>query len=678
MAADADEVSRLQRRLDRERRARREAEAIAERSTRQLYEALCDLTESANVLKVVAAVTTAANEATCLEDAVHVCLAEICGHTGWTVGHALTIGADHRDELVSLRAWCTPDGTDYGEFVAASQQVVFDRGVGLPGRVLATGKTAWIADITTDPNFPRGRAAADVGLHGAFAFPVLVRNEVRAVLEFFSPHTQPLGSALERVMDNVGAQLGRVIERDDAEERLVHQAMHDALTGLPNRALMTDRLEQAIARSDRYGSALQVLFLDIDDFKTINDSLGHAAGDRVLTEIADRLSRCLRKTDTVARTGRTTVARLGGDEFGVVLEDCSDAAAVADRIFTALDPPIVVDGQEVFISASIGGAGAAADGDGSDNILRSADAAMYVAKAQGKARFAKFDPSMHSAVRQRLSLANDLRRAIEGDQLTVHYQPQTSAGDGSIVCAEALVRWNHPSEGLIGPNTFIPLAEETGLIVPIGEWVLATACRQAVAWQQEDGPYRHASVAVNVSGRQLMEPDFAEVVSRILETTKLDPRRLCLEVTESVLVENTAQTAPIFRALKDLGLSFAVDDFGTGYSSLSSLQRFPIDVLKIDQSFVARLTDDSDAGTIVLAVIRLAHNLGLEVVAEGVETLAQLAQLRDYGCDHLQGYLFSRPVPAADLGPIDHLAGAYPSPHPPAGGTVVRRPAEIS
>ncbi|GAC1595922.1 MAG: hypothetical protein NVS3B21_19370 [Acidimicrobiales bacterium] len=650
---DTQELDRLRQRLDREKRARREAEAIAERSTRQLYESVCDLTESANVLKLIAAVTTAANEASCLEDAVQVCLTEVCRHAGWTVGHALTVGGESCERLVSLGQWSIPAGQDYREFVAVSQDMTFAGGIGLPGRVLETGSTAWIPDITADANFPRAQAAAAVGLRGAFAFPVLVRSNVRAVLEFFSPDAHPLRSAMERVMDNVGAQLGRVIERDDAEERLTHQATHDSLTGLPNRSLLIDRLSQAIDRADRHGTTVQVLFLDLDDFKTINDSLGHAAGDRVLTEVADRLARSIRKSDTLARSGRSTVARLGGDEFGIVLEDCHDALAVANRIFEALEPPVLVDGQEVFISASVGGADPAGAGSGADTLLRSADAAMYVAKARGKSCFAKFDPSMHSAVRQRLNLARELRRAVGGEQLAVVYQPQINALDGSIVGVEALVRWNHPTQGLVGPDTFIPMAEETGLIIPIGDWVLDQACRQAAVWQAGDGPYKDACVAVNVSGRQLIEPDLPNKVARVLGQTGIDPRRLCLEVTESVLVENTAQTAPVFRALKNLGLSFAVDDFGTGYSSLASLQRFPIDILKIDQSFVARLIDDTDAGTIVLAVIRLAHSLGLEVVAEGVETVEQLDRLREYKCDQLQGYLLSRPVPASDLEALD-------------------------
>jgi len=647
---DRDEKIRsLERRLERERLVRREAEAIAERSTRELYEALQSQAQTSHVLQLVGTVAAAANEATCIEDAIQACIDEVCRHAGWTVGHAYVTDPENRMQMVSLGRWHLAAAGDFPAFVAASEAARFGLGEGLPGRVWASATPEWIENVTVDENFPRAAFARQAGLTAAFAFPVLVRRDVRAVLEFFSPVPQVLSEAFLQVMDNIGGQLGRVIERDEAEERLTYQAMHDSLTGLPNRALLIDRLELAIARAERLGHKVEVLFLDLDDFKTVNDSLGHDAGDRVLSEVADRLSRCVRRSDTLARHPRSTVARMGGDEFAIVLEDCADVDAVADRIAEALRPPVIFDEQELFLSVSIGGAEVQTAGGHADRVLRSADAAMYVAKSKGKSRFERFDPSMHAAVRRRLKLSGELRKAVGSGQLRLVYQPEVAVADGSRVGVEALARWDHPTEGLVGPDTFIPLAEETGLIVPIGAWVLEEACRQAVAWNVAGGPMAGCLMSVNVSGRQLVEPGLHASVAEILQRTGLDPAQLCLEVTESVLVENVDQTVRVLRSLKQLGVQFAVDDFGTGYSSLASLQRFPIDLLKIDRSFVARLPEEEDAGTIVWAVVRLAHNLHLRVVAEGVETPGQLDALKNYGCDIAQGYLFSKPVGPEEL-----------------------------
>ena len=647
---ESDRIRSLERRLARERRVRREAEAIAERSTRELYEALQSLTQTSEVLQLVGTIATAANEATCLEDAIQACLDEVCHHTGWSVGHAYVTDPDQPMQLTSLGRWHVADDTSCSEFIVASEAARFRSGEGLPGRVWQTAAAAWIEDVGADSNFPRAADAQRAGLLAAFAFPVLVRSEVRAVLEFFDHEPHAMTDAFLHVMANIGAQLGRVIERDEAEERLTYQAMHDPLTGLPNRALLIDRLEQAIDRVKRLDHTVEVLFLDLDDFKTVNDSLGHDAGDRVLSEVADRLSRCVHRSDTLAGQPRSTVARMGGDEFAIVLEDCVDVDGLANGIADALRPAIIFDEQEIFLSVSIGGAEVEAADGHANRVLRSADAAMYVAKSKGKARFERFDPSMHAAVRRRLKLSGELRKAVATGQLRLVYQPEVAVSDGSRIGVEALVRWDHPTEGLVGPDTFIPLAEETGLIVPIGAWVLEEACRQAVAWNASGGPMAGCLMSVNLSGRQLSEPGLHASVADIIQRTGMDPAQLCLEVTESVLVENVEQTAPVLRSLKQLGLQFAVDDFGTGYSSLASLQRFPVDLLKVDRSFVARLPEDEDAGTIVWAVIRLAHNLHLRVIAEGVETPAQLAALKHYGCDIAQGYLFSRPVPPDELG----------------------------
>ncbi len=644
-----ERIRSLERRLERERLVRREAEAIAEASTRELYQALQDLTQTSEVLKLVGRVATAANEATCLEDAIQTCIDDVCLHTGWPVGHAFVIDRVNPSQLVSLGCWHVPEENECKEFCRASEATSFRLGEGLPGRVWQSAQPEWVEDLSNDANFQRASLAKAAGFRAAFAFPVLVRSDVRAVLEFFSPAPHALSEAFLQVMGNIGGQLGRVIERDEAEERLTYQAMHDSLTGLPNRALLIDRLDLAIVRAERMLHSVDVLFLDLDDFKNVNDSLGHDAGDLVLAEVADRLIGCIRRSETLARHPRSLVARMGGDEFAVVLEDCPDVEAVADRIAQALQPAIVVEGQELFLSVSIGGAEVQAAGGHADRVLRSADAAMYVAKSKGKARFIRFDPSMHAAVRRRLKLSGELRKAVDAGEMRVVYQPEVAVADGRRMGVEALARWEHPTEGLVGPDTFIPLAEETGLIVPLGAWVIEEACRQAVVWNEGGGEMAGGLMSVNVSGRQLVEPGLADSISSILARTGLDPAQLCLEVTESVLVENVEQTAPVLRSLRGLGVKFAVDDFGTGYSSLASLQRFPIDLLKIDRSFVSRLPDEEDAGTIVWAVVRLAHNLHLRVVAEGVETPEQLAALKQYGCDIAQGYLFSKPVTGDEL-----------------------------
>lgn len=436
-----------------------------------------------------------------------------------------------------------------------------------------------------------------------------------------------------------------VTERRELSEQLSHQALHDTLTGLPNRALFMDRLAHTLTGSERGGESLAVLLLDLDNFKMVNDSLGHREGDELLVEVARRLKRCLRPGDTAAR--------IGGDEFCILLEDAAgegEALRVVGRLREALATPIFVDGQELHVSTSVGiatSSGAAyRQGKGADALLRDADLAMYEAKSRGKDKHVVYDPSMNARARARLKKENDLRRAIERDELAVYYQPKVDLRTGSISGFEALVRWDSPERGLVPPGEFIALAEETDLIFPICRWVLEEACRQAKEWREEysDGP--PLSVAVNVSARQLQTEHggIVEDVERALEETGLDPGSLHLEITESVLMEDVPQNLAMLARLKALGVRIKIDDFGTGYSSLKYLQRFPVDGLKIDRSFVDKLDNDEESAAIVEAMISFAHTLYLEVVAEGVETPAQLARLRSLGCDLGQGYHFSRPV----------------------------------
>jgi diguanylate cyclase (GGDEF)-like protein/PAS domain S-box-containing protein len=434
-----------------------------------------------------------------------------------------------------------------------------------------------------------------------------------------------------------------VTARKALEAELAHQALHDPLTGLANRALFLDRLGHALARIDGRGGGLAVLFLDLDDFKYVNDSLGHRAGDRLLVEVAARLLAGLRPGDTVAR--------LGGDEFTVLLEDLAEpeeARRVAERLADGLRPPFRLDGRDVFVSASIGIAGPSA-GAQADDLLRLADVAMYEAKHRGKARYAVFDVGMDDRAWKRLDLEAELRRAIATDQLRVHYQPLLDLQSGRIVEVEALVRWEHPARGLLPPGEFIPLAEETGLIVPLGRRVLEEACRQVRIWQLAYPSDPPLAVAVNLSARQLMRPELVADIAAALRGADLGPSSLTLEVTETAALHDIVAMVGPLRALRERGMRLAIDDFGTGYSGLSYLRGCPVDALKIDRAYVAGLGVDPADTAMVRAVIAFARTLGLEVVAEGVENAIQLAELVGLGCDRGQGYFFARPLPAEKL-----------------------------
>jgi diguanylate cyclase (GGDEF)-like protein/PAS domain S-box-containing protein len=436
-----------------------------------------------------------------------------------------------------------------------------------------------------------------------------------------------------------------VTERKWAEEQLLHSALHDALTHLPNRALFMDRLKHAMQRAKRSGEHLfAVLFVDLDRFKLINDSLGHSLGDQLLVAIARRLEACLRLGDTVAR--------LGGDEFAILLEDIQDlsgATQIAERIKQALALPFNLNGYEVFTTASIGIALYTPSYIQPENLLRDADIALYRAKALGKARYEIFNLSMHAHAVERLQLETDLRRAVDRQEFRVHYQPIVTLATGEIVGFEALVRWHHPQRGMVAPTEFIAVTEETGLIVPLGHWVLQEACQQVANWQAQFPSSRPLTISVNISGRQFLQTDLMSQIGEILQVTQLAPGSLKLEITESVLMENSEPAIATLLALKAMNIQLYMDDFGTGYSSLSYLHRFPIDVLKIDRSFVTTMDINSKNSEIIQTIITMAHNLGMQVIAEGVEAAVQQAQLSQMGCEYGQGYLFSKPVPAATV-----------------------------
>jgi diguanylate cyclase len=428
------------------------------------------------------------------------------------------------------------------------------------------------------------------------------------------------------------------IERKRAEVELAHQAMHDALTGLPNRALLYDRLGQALNRVGRHSAAVAVLFGDLDRFKLVNDSLGHGAGDTLLVAVAERLSNVLRSGDTAAR--------FGGDEFVLLCEDVSgerQAITIAERIAAELDEPFVIEGDEVFVRTSVGIALATEPGARPEALIRDADAAMYRAKERGGGTYEVFDDQMRERAVRRMETENALHRALDRGEFVMHYQPIVQMATGALHGVEALARWQHPQRGLVMPGEFIEAAEETGLIIALGAWAFEAACRQSALWGGD------ISMAVNLSARQCTHPDLAGTFGEILRRTGADPASVCLEITETALMEDVEVSTATLTALKELGLTLALDDFGTGYSSLRALQHFPVDVVKIDRSFIAPIEHDPQEAAIVAAVISLSHALGLRTVAEGIESVPQVDRLRALGCDLAQGFYFARPGPPEDV-----------------------------
>jgi diguanylate cyclase (GGDEF)-like protein/PAS domain S-box-containing protein len=443
-----------------------------------------------------------------------------------------------------------------------------------------------------------------------------------------------------------------ITERKRTEEQIRHLAFYDSLTSLPNRMLFKEQLNQALQSARREERYVSILFLDLDNFKRVNDTLGHTIGDLLLQDVGARLAQCIRAEDSLARNPSAqpnlTVARLGGDEFTVLLgriANTQDAAKVAQRILDSLAEPIDVDGHELFVSASIGIAVYPFDGEETETLIKNADAAMYHAKSNGRSRYHFYNPSMNASALEKLNLERNLRKALDRGEFVLYFQPLVHGTSGEIIGNEALLRWVHPERGLISPGDFIPLAEETGLIVPIGQWVIETACKQNVEWQKSGLP--SVPVMVNLSSVQFHDPKLVLKVKEVLNETGLDPHYLTLELTESMLMQDSEQNITTLLELRRLGVGLAIDDFGTGFSSLNYLKRFPVDHLKIDQSFVRDITQDPGNSAIALAIIALARSLNLGVVAEGVETPEERDFLRSNGSPDMQGFLFCEPQPAA-------------------------------
>ncbi len=560
-------------------------------------------------------------------------------------------------------------------------------------RTFEGGGPLRLSDVTRDgrygKNAPhRGTPAGHSPVRSYLAVPVVSRSgEVLGGLFLGHPEPDQFNERDERLVAGIAAQASIAIDNArlfqavrQAGERMAFQAQHDGLTGLPNRVLFTDRVERCLARAHRYSDYhFAVLFMDLDRFKLVNDSLGHAAGDQLLITVAQRLARCLRKTDGIARMdpapgveapGLTrrdgereggiewregcglrqgpTVARMGGDEFTIILDDLrdpADAVHVAQQILAALAEPVRFEGQEIITSASIGIVCGTAGYSNARDLLRDADAAMYRAKTGGRDRFAVFDATMHDSAVNRLRMESDLRRAVERHELQLHYQPIVSLATREICSFEALLRWNREGKA-ISPSDFIPVAEDTGLIVSLGAWVLEQACRQLKIWRDKFPSMRNASISVNLSRKQFADRELVTRIAGILADTGLTSGDLKLEITESVIMEDTESSRDALAQIEHLGVGLQMDDFGTGYSSLSCLHKFPLQGLKIDRSFIVSVSGRRDAVAVLQAIVALAHNLGMEVVAEGLETTEQVALLQALDCDRGQGYYFARPMTA--------------------------------
>jgi diguanylate cyclase (GGDEF)-like protein/PAS domain S-box-containing protein len=588
-------------------------------------------------LQMEHSVTRILEESRTVEDALPRLIRTIAEAGGWVYGARWELDKS-ANLLRCMETWCV-DAPEVREFMAFSRLRMQTPGTstGPIHQVWSTNAPVWIADVAQDINMRRGPAALKAGLHAVFAFPILVGEELYGVIELFGGEPRQPDAALMGAMHTIGSQIGQFMARKAAEQNLRFFASHDPLTGLSNRTMFNDRLHQSLAQAARFERSLALLFIDLDGFKDVNDTHGHTVGDMLLAELASRLRATLREGDVIGR--------MGGDEFVVLIEEFGEAgqvAEVAKKLLDTVERPFTLQGRECRVTASLGISIYPDDGKDADTLIKNADMAMYLVKQQGKSSYRFYSPQMNVHLVERLSLESGLRRAIDLGELTLLYQPRVGVRDGQVSGVEALMRWQHPTQGMIGPGEFIPVAEDAGLIAAIGEWALHSACRQARAWREQGLPLLR--VAVNVSQKQFLQESLIQVVREALHRAALEPGRLELEITEEMVIRNPERAMRLLAQLKEAGVRVVVDGFGTGYSSLSFLRRLPIDSVKIDRSLIGELPSSADATALTRGVVAMAHSLGLTVIAEGVETREQWEFLREHGCEEMQGNYFSAPV----------------------------------
>jgi diguanylate cyclase (GGDEF)-like protein/PAS domain S-box-containing protein len=608
-----------------------------------------DITERVRAerrLQMGHSVTRILADARTVEEALPQVLRAIAEASGWVYGARWQLDKA-ANQLHCAETWCEADPRlkEFESFNRLRTQTP-GASTGPIHRVWTTNRTVWISDIGRDSGARRATEAMKAGLRSVFAFPILIGSEFYGVVEFFGRSSAgPADPELMQAAQIMGSQIGQFMARKAAEQNLRFVASHDPLTGLFNRSMFSERLQQALAQATRFERSLALLFIDLDGFKTVNDTIGHNGGDLLLSELATRLRTTLREGDVIGR--------MGGDEFVVLIEEFTEpvrVAEVAKKVLETVGRSFQLQGREFEVTASLGISIFPEDGQDAQTLLKNADIAMYLVKQQGKNSFRFYAPQMNVHLTERLSLESGLRRALERNELLLLYQPKVGVRDGQMSGVEALVRWQHPTQGVIGPAEFMPVAEDAGLALAIGEWVLHTACRQLLAWREEGLPLQR--VAVNLSPRQFSQDSLIQVVREVLHQTAIDPSRLELEITEDMVLRNPDRAVRLLGQVKDLGVRVVIDDFGTGYSSLNHLKRLPVDCVKIDRSLILELPRSTDAATLTRAVVAMAHSLGLAVTAEGVETREQWEFLHQAGCEEMQGNYFSAPVPADIAGSI--------------------------
>jgi diguanylate cyclase (GGDEF)-like protein/PAS domain S-box-containing protein len=615
-------------------------------------------TRAEQLLRLEHVVARCLSEADSASAALKAVIRAICETQSWECGRYFSWD-DKAAALVFSEFWHVPNAA-LEVFIEKSRELTYAPGAGLVGAVMQSRQPVWVTDLAKDKRVKAG-IARDAGMHGAFLFPVMSEGRPIGVLVFHSREVRDPEDRLLQAVRVIGGQIGQFVRRKRAEERVQYMATHDALTSLPNRVMFSQLLNHEIRAAKRYQRSFAVMYVDLDRFKIVNDTLGHEAGDKLLQEISARFSACLRSSDVVSR--------LGGDEFVVLLQEVSSAEQVtvaARKILSAAMKPVIIHGQECRVTASVGICMYPADAQDEQSLMKNADIAMYLAKEQGKNNFQFFSEDIRAHSLERLTLEASLRHALEHNEFSLHYQAKLDLKTKEITGVEALLRWEHPDLGTVAPSRFIPVAEETGLIVPIGKWVLRTACAQNVAWQRAGLP--PVCVAVNLSARQFADEGLMPDILAALKESGMKPELLELELTESMVMQNYEKAGKILAAVKQMGVRISLADFGAGYSLLAHIRRFPIDTLKVSRSFIRDLEGNVEDRAITEAIITMGKNLSLSVVAEGVETQQQQAFLTDHACDAMQGFYFSKPIGGDQFAGFlrQHIAESSSTDHSPA------------